>query len=220
MKQHAKISPSILSADFMNLKSEVDSIASADLLHFDVMDGHFVPNLTFGPEIMRQVKQNTSLAIDAHLMVSNPEDAIQSYIDAGADYVTFHIEAAKDPAALVERIHAAGRRAGIAISPDTPAESIYPYLASIELVLVMTVYPGFGGQSFIEAMLPKIEAIRATCDEIGANPMIAVDGGIAPATIALAARAGADTFACGSTVFGAADRAARISELRSVAEGA
>ncbi len=220
MTQPIRISPSILSADFLNLGDDIDSISSADLLHFDVMDGHFVPNLTFGPAILKKAKARTSLPVDAHLMVSNPDEVIDDYIKAGADYVTFHIEAARDAAEMVERIHAAGRGAGIAISPDTPAEAIEPYLADLELVLVMTVYPGFGGQSFIHEMLPKISRVREMCVEKGADPMIAVDGGIAADTIVLAARAGANTFDAGSSVFAAADRAARISELRRIAEEA
>jgi ribulose-phosphate 3-epimerase len=220
MTCRAKISPSILSADFLNLGRDIESIATADFLHFDVMDGHFVPNLTFGPAIMKQVRACTDLPIDAHLMVSNPDDVIDDYLKAGADYVTFHIEASRDAAEMIERIHAAGKGAGIAISPDTPAEAVEPYLSDLELVLVMTVYPGFGGQSFIEAMLPKIARVREMCDGLGVDPLIAVDGGIGKDTVARAAKAGADTFDAGSSVFGAADRAARIAELKQLAEEA
>lgn len=218
MTKTVNIAPSILSADFMHLGADLNDIEEADLLHYDVMDGHFVPNISFGPGILKQVRAHTELLLDVHLMVTNPEEAIDTYIESGADIVTFHVEAAEDPAKLIDRIHAKGVSAGISLSPDTPAEAILPYLADIDLVLVMTVYPGFGGQAFIDAMLPKIQAIGEACAALGRSPMIEVDGGIAPDTIARASAAGADTFVAGSAIFGAADKGARMAELRRLAE--
>lgn len=219
MMKPVNIVPSILSADFMRLGAELDDIREADLLHYDVMDGHFVPNLSFGPGILKQVRANTRLPLDVHLMVTNPEQVADAYIESGADIVTFHVEAAPDPAQLIDRIHAKGVSAGISLSPDTPAEAILPYLGKVDLVLVMTVYPGFGGQAFIEAMLPKITEIGEACAAHGCAPMIEVDGGIASDTIARASEAGADTFVAGSAIFNAADRSARMAELRRLAEG-
>ncbi|RVU98395.1 ribulose-phosphate 3-epimerase [Coriobacteriales bacterium OH1046] len=219
MTNQVNIVPSILSADFMRLGAELEDIGEADLLHYDVMDGHFVPNLSFGPGILKQVRAHTHLPLDVHLMVTNPEGVFDSYIGAGADIVTFHVEAAENPDELIERIRAQGVSAGISLSPDTPAEAVLPYLEKVDLVLVMTVYPGFGGQKLIEATLPKIKTISGACLALGRSPMIEVDGGIAPDTIARVSEAGADTFVAGSAIFDAVDRGARMAELRRLAEG-
>ena len=214
MSNEIKIAPSILSADFSRLGSELADIASADLVHFDVMDGHFVPNLTFGLDVLRAVKAATSLPVDAHLMISNPDEMVEKYLDAGADIISFHYEATAHAHRLVSLIHERGAVASVALNPATPVYALEPIIDDLDMVLVMTVNPGFAGQRFIESSTRKLRRLRRMCDEHGVNPMIEVDGGLSALNASEVTRAGANVIVAGSAVFGAADRAASIADIR------
>ena len=214
MLEEIKIAPSVLAADFARLGADVADVATADLIHFDVMDGHFVPNISFGPDVLRAVKASTDLPVDVHLMVSNPDDQVEKYLDAGADMVSFHYEAATHAHRLVARIHERGAKAAIALNPATPVCLLEPILGELDMVLVMTVDPGFGGQALIESSPRKLRRLRRMCDEHGVNPLVEVDGGISAKNVADVASAGANVFVAGSAVFGAADRAAAIADIR------
>ncbi|WP_072370863.1 ribulose-phosphate 3-epimerase [Thermophilibacter mediterraneus] len=208
------VAPSVLSADFTRLADELGDVSSADLVHFDVMDGHFVPNLTFGLDVLRAVKSATDLPVDVHLMISNPDEMVEKYLDAGADVVSFHYEATAHAHRLVSLIRDRGARASVAINPATPVCLLEPILEDLDMVLVMTVNPGFGGQSFIESSPRKVRRLRRMCDEHGVHPLIEVDGGISSATAAAVTSAGARVLVAGSAVFGTADRAAAIADIR------
>lgn len=208
------VAPSVLSADFTRLADELGDVSSADLVHFDVMDGHFVPNLTFGLDVLRAVKSATDLPVDVHLMISNPDEMVEKYLDAGADVVSFHYEATAHAHRLVSLIRDRGARASVAINPATPVCLLEPILEDLDMVLVMTVNPGFGGQSFIESSPRKVRRLRRMCDEHGVHPLIEVDGGISSATAAAVTSAGARVLVAGSAVFGAADRAGAIADIR------
>jgi ribulose-phosphate 3-epimerase len=215
MKSHEiYIAPSILSADFTHLGDELASIAEADYVHYDVMDGHFVPNLSFGPDILRQVKAATSLPLDVHLMVSNPEEVVEAYLKAGADLVGFHWEAQTHAHKIVSQIHAAGAKACISLNPATPVSVLEAIIDDLDMVLLMSVNPGFGGQSFIESSYKKIAALRRLCAQHAVCPRIEVDGGISVKNVRAIVAAGADTLVAGSAIFGANDRAAEIARLR------
>jgi len=210
-----RIEPSILSADFSAFAAEIARIPSADLVHCDVMDNHFVPNLTFGLPMVQRLAKVSALPLDVHLMIDDPDRWAPGYAEAGAHTVTFHAEAAREPIATARAIRAAGGRAGIALKPTTDAA---PYLATIDefdQILVMTVEPGFGGQSFMTGLMDKVRAVR---EAIGDRDIwLQVDGGIAADTIATAAAAGADTFVAGSAVFGQPDPDAAVQHLRALA---
>lgn len=209
-----KISPSILAADYANLASEIKKIeqAGADWVHVDVMDGHFVPNLTIGPPVIKAIRKITQLPLDVHLMISNPEKYVEEYRKAGADIITFHLEAAQGQAInVVRKIKASGAKAGIAIKPSTKAEEIYDLLPYLDQVLVMTVEPGAGGQGFMAETLPKIQAIR---QKAGKNLIIQVDGGINKETGALCRDAGADSLVAGSYIYNSKDIPEAIESLR------
>ena len=219
MTQTIKIAPSILSADFGNLAAELTAVteAGADLIHVDVMDGHFVPNLTLGPMIVSAAKRATQVPLDVHLMISNAELYLQDYIEAGADILTIHAEAVTHLHGAVQRIVALGAKACVVLNPGTGLESLEYVLDQLEMVLVMTVNPGFGGQKFIEACLPKIEALREMMIRRGLKLDIQVDGGVNMQTIAKAACAGANVFVAGSGIFKTDDYTATIAELRRLA---
>jgi len=212
-----RINPSILAADFANFESELGRISTADLAHVDIMDNHFVPNLTFGLTMVERLQQVTPIPLDIHLMIDDPERWAPGYAEAGAFSVTFHAEAALDATALARRLRDIGARAGIALKPGTPVEPFLEILPEFDQVLVMTVEPGFGGQSFMAETMPKLHLLREAVAKSGQDLWLQVDGGITADTIVIAAEAGADTFVAGSSVFGGVP-ADRIAELRAAAE--
>jgi ribulose-phosphate 3-epimerase len=212
-----RINPSVLAADFVNMQAELARIAAADFVHVDVMDNHFVPNLTFGPQMVQRIQATSPVPLDVHLMIDAPERWAPEYAEIGAASVTFHLEAAAEPIALARRLRAIGARAGLAVKPATQVESLFEVLDEFDQILVMTVEPGFGGQSFMPEMMPKLRRLADEARRRGSAVWLQVDGGIGESTIAQAAEAGADTFVAGSAVFGAADPDAAIAALRTSA---
>lgn len=212
-----RITPSILNADFADMGREVGRIESADGVHIDVMDNHFVPNLTMGVPMVEALRKVSDLPFDAHLMIENPDVWAPGYVDAGAQTVTFHLEAAKAPIRLAREIRSRGGRAAVALKPATPVEQIADFLDEFDQVLLMTVEPGFGGQSFLDCVLPKIRRTRELIDRTGKDIWLQVDGGVSPRTIARAAQAGADTFVAGSAVYRAEAPDEAVQRLRNLA---
>lgn len=212
-----KIAPSLLAADFSHLAEEVESLGSeADLLHLDVMDGHFVPNLTFGMGVIAALRPHTDLRFDCHMMTTNPVDFLPELAEAGVDIVTVHLEAVGDPRPAATAARDLGMGFGVVISPPTPWEAMAPFVELCEMVLVMSVHPGFGGQSFIPEVLDKVEALRKLVDSQALSTDIEIDGGISKSTIRSARDAGANVFVAGTAVFGRPDRRKAIEELRQV----
>jgi ribulose-phosphate 3-epimerase len=208
------IAPSLLAANFARLEEECQTIHTAPWLHLDVMDGHFVPNLSFGPPIIAALRPHFKGLFDVHLMVSNPAELCDAYLQAGADAVTFHIEACDDPRALITHIQKAGKKAGVSLKPGTPVETVYPYLDAVDLVLVMSVEPGFGGQAFQTESLERIKRIKKQIAASKNPPLISVDGGVDLSNISALKAAGCDVCVAGSSVFKAPDRTAMIEALR------
>jgi ribulose-phosphate 3-epimerase len=198
-----KFAPSILSADFARLAEAVIAVerAGADWVHVDVMDGHFVPNLTFGPKMVADLRKATRLPLDVHLMIERPEAWIDRYADAGATYLTIHVEASRDVSGTLKAIRARGLRPGLTLGPETPVEAVLPHLGAVDLALVMSVHPGFGGQKFIDSSLEKVEVIRATLDAEKLAVDLEVDGGIRPENAARVMAAGATVLVAGSAIF-------------------
>jgi ribulose-phosphate 3-epimerase len=239
MFRDVQIAPSLLSADFLNLERDTRLIerAGPEWLHVDVMDGHFVPNLTIGPPVIQALRKMTDVPLDVHLMISNPAEQLDWYLEAGARLVTVHVECAatrlpsspgasyavervEDSALLIElidRIHAGGALAGISLNPGTPALAVEPFIGLVDLVLVMSVHPGFGGQSFIEASINKVAALVALARAQGADPLLEVDGGINALTAPLVTAQGADVLVAGNAIFGAADPPAALRAIREAA---
>ncbi|MBQ7956520.1 MAG: ribulose-phosphate 3-epimerase [Clostridia bacterium] len=210
-----KISPSMLSCDFSKMGTEAEEIAKsgADMLHLDVMDGHFVPNITFGAPVIKSIRHTSSIVFDVHLMISDPLKYAEDFVKAGADIVTFHVESDSDIKETIEKIKSLSCKVGLSVKPKTPVEAVYPYLEDIDMVLIMTVEPGFGGQSFMYDQMEKISALKEKLRETGKTIDIQVDGGINEETVSVAAKAGANVFVAGSAVFGG-DYKERISSLR------
>lgn len=213
-----RIAPSLLSCDFARLADEVRRAeeGGADWLHVDVMDAHFVPNLTLGPPVVRAVKKVARAPLDVHVMITDPLKFGPAYLDAGADVYTFHVEAPDYPAGVIELVRKRGKKVGMALNPDTPAARVKPYRDVLDMILVMSVFPGFGGQRFIGDVLDKVREIR----DWGFAGDLEIDGGIDPDTIGSAAAAGANVFVAGTAIFGAPDLKARIGEMRAAAEAA
>ncbi|MCQ2528793.1 MAG: ribulose-phosphate 3-epimerase [Saccharofermentans sp.] len=204
-----ELAPSVLAADFAYLMKDIDAVSGdCKFLHLDVMDGHYVPNISIGVPIVASIRKHTDMIFDTHLMILNPGDYIKDFADAGSDYITFHIECTTNAVSLISEIRALGKKAGVAIHPDTPIEAIFPYLekGAADLILVMTVRPGFGGQTFIRESLSRIATCRERLDKNGSDAILSVDGGINTKTIVAASEAGADLFVTGSAVFGQEDK--------------
>ena len=214
-----KVAPSILSADYGNLESELKRLtaAGADMVHIDVMDGHFVPNITLGAPVVKCIRKATDLPFDVHLMIDDPFTYVPDFVKAGADRIRFDVECGSDTEKTIDEILDAGVEAGLAVKPGTPIETVFPYLDKLSMVLVMTVEPGFGGQSFMAETMPKIETLRQKLQELGKDMDIQVDGGINAETISVAAKAGANVFVSGNALFSAEDMRARIAASKRLA---
>lgn len=217
LKKPVKLSPSILNADFSDLRKVMSIIEPyADMVHLDIMDGHFVPNLTFGPMIVSTVKRLTTLPLDTHLMIFNPHEWIESFVEAGADRIALHIRSCRDLEGAIKAIRGFGVTPGLALSPEVPVFELKPYLSLIDYVVVMCVYPGFGGQPLMPEMLPRISAVKRDAKEIGVDIEVQVDGGVKYENLPMVIEAGADNLVIGSSIFGAEDPSAAAASVRAL----
>lgn len=208
------IAPSILAADFGYLMRDIKAVENADYLHIDVMDGHYVNNISFGIPVIQSIRKYTDMKFFTHLMITNPEHYIKAFADAGSDNITFHVECSEDPDSLIDQIKALGKSAGISIHPDTPVEKVFPYIGKVDIILVMTVYPGFGGQGYLDSSDERISALRKAIDDKNADTVIAVDGGVTEENIKHIYDMGARLFVAGSSVFHANDPAGAVEDLK------
>ena len=211
------VAPSILAADLNHLGDDLDRVSNAEMIHVDVMDGHFVPNLSFGTPVVAAVKQATRALVDVHMMVTNPDETVDWYIDAGADLISVHYEAARDLHGIIDHLHERGVLAGVVINPDTPVSVLAGVIEDVDLVLVMSVYPGFGGQHFIEETYGRLRELVKLCDKHDAYPLIQVDGGVSLSNARQLGACGANVLVAGSAVFNAHDPAMIVRELRDLA---
>ena len=209
-----RINPSILSADFSKLADELQKIASADAAHIDVMDNHFVPNLTIGLPVVKRLQEVSPIPLDVHLMIDRADTEALKYAELGVDSITFHLEASSDPKSLIAKLREKGVKVAVAVKPRTPVESVFEFLGELDMVLIMTVEPGFGGQSLIEETLDKIPVLRSAIDACGRKIVLQVDGGITLSNIGLVSRLGADCAVAGSAVYGSGNPADNISKLK------
>ena len=208
------IAPSILAADFGYLMRDIKAVENAEYLHVDVMDGHYVNNISFGIPVIQSIRKYTDMKFFTHLMITNPGHYIKAFADAGSDNITFHVECTEDPDGLINEIRALGKSAGMAIHPDTPVEKVFPFISKVDIILVMTVYPGFGGQGYLDSSDERISALRKEIDRTGADTVIAVDGGVTEDNIRHIYEMGARLFVAGSSVFHADDPARAVEELK------
>ncbi len=209
-----QVAPSLLSCDFADIKNEIKTVSSADMLHLDVMDGHFVPNISIGIPVVQSIRKATDMVLDCHLMISDPEKYVPQFVKAGADIVTFHIEASEDCGKLIDTITELGAKPSLSIKPNTPAEAVFPYLDKLYMVLVMTVEPGFGGQKMITECLDKIKTIKAEISRRGLKTVVQADGGINDETLAMTVESGVDVAVLGSAVFAQNDRNSYIEKIQ------
>lgn len=218
--QEIQFAPSILSADFSRLGDEIRAVdqGGAEVIHIDVMDGHFVPNITIGPLVVNAVRQVTTKVLDVHLMIENADRYLESFAEAGADWITVHVEACPHLHRTVSRIRELGKKSGVVLNPATPLEALDFILEEVDLVMLMSVNPGFGGQSFIRSTVRKISLLKNRIDDLGLSVGIEIDGGISPATIGEVAEAGANIFVAGSAIYGRTDYQAEIMKMRELAE--
>ena len=218
MSDIAQIAPSILAADFGYLMRDIKAVENhSEYLHIDVMDGHYVNNISFGIPVIESIRKYTDMKFYTHLMITEPEKYIKAFADAGSDNITFHLECADDPDKLIKEINDLGCTAGISIHPDTPVEKVFPYIGKVDIILIMTVYPGFGGQGYLTSSNERIAKLRKAIDDAGADTIISVDGGITLGNVKEVYEAGARLFVAGSTVFNAEDPAKAIEDLKSCA---